>query len=156
VLEDDPDVVATPKGDLGVAGADRRVAKEHAGGDLLDLVKLHLGQIAGAGGAEDGQAQQEGTGGAHSTSPVDGGRGMEVNVGGKEEIRNGQSARVSGARGSMCDVPASASAANAVRRGTSATSAALRTPPRSPGRRHSPFPDPARNLPAVPPPEITA
>src|SRR5262249_41227897 len=60
VVEDDPDVVAAAEDDFGAFGADGRVAEEDAGGDLADLVELHLGD--GVGPAAGGQGQQAGPG----------------------------------------------------------------------------------------------
>src|SRR5262249_21406027 len=58
-LEDDPDVVAAAE-DRVVGGADRRVAEEHARGDLAHLVELHLRQVGGRRGTGEQQNEQHG------------------------------------------------------------------------------------------------
>src|SRR5262249_24407683 len=70
VLEDDPGVVAAAEGNLGVGSADGGVAEEDAGGDLLDLVELHLGQVGGAGRGQGGQQGEAGGGTHDGAAPV--------------------------------------------------------------------------------------
>ncbi len=71
ILENDPDVIAAAEDNRRVRGADRRIAEEHAGGDLTHLVELHRSErIAGRhGGGNSEKAKQQHESTAHEKTP---------------------------------------------------------------------------------------